>query len=35
MWHVVGEREMHTGLWWGNLSKEDGLDDLGIDGIVL
>lgn len=35
MWHVVGGREMHAGFWWGNLTKGDNLEDLGIDGVVL
>jgi len=23
MWHSWGKREMHTGVWQGNLNKED------------
>jgi len=35
MWHVVGGREMHAGFWWGNLTKGDDLEELGIDRVVL
>jgi hypothetical protein len=32
----VGGREMHTGLWWGNLKERDHLAGIGIDeGIIL
>jgi hypothetical protein len=34
MWHVW-RREVHTGVWWGDLSENDHLEDLGVDGRVL
>jgi hypothetical protein len=31
MQHVWGRGEVHKGFWWGDLSKEDTLEDPGID----
>jgi hypothetical protein len=28
-------REMHTGVWWGNLKKRDHLEDLGLKVRIL
>jgi len=28
----MGEGEVYTGLWWGNLKERDHLDNPGIDG---
>jgi hypothetical protein len=28
-------REVHTGLWWGDLKERDRLEDLCVDGIVI
>jgi hypothetical protein len=30
VWYVWG-REVHTGLWWGNLGDRDRLEDIGLD----
>jgi hypothetical protein len=30
MWYVWGSKEIHTGLWWGNLKETDFLE--GTDG---
>jgi hypothetical protein len=35
MWHVQGRGEVHTGFWWGNLSKRDQFEDLGIGGRII
>jgi hypothetical protein len=35
MWHVWGRGEAHTGLWWGNLTEGDHLEDPGIDGRII
>jgi hypothetical protein len=35
MWHVWGEREVHTGFWWGDLGEGDHLGDPGVDGRVI
>jgi hypothetical protein len=32
MWHVWGRREVHTGLWEGDLREGDHLGDPGVDG---
>jgi hypothetical protein len=31
----VGEREVHTGFWWGDLREGDHLIDPGIDGRII
>jgi len=31
MWHVWGRREVHTGVWWGNLRRGDDLEVLVVD----
>jgi hypothetical protein len=31
----MGEREVHTGLWWGHLRDRDHLGDPGIDGRII
>jgi hypothetical protein len=28
----MGEREVHTGIWWGNLKGIDHLEDPGVVG---
>jgi len=33
MWHVWGRGEVLIGLWLGDLSERDYLEDLGIDGM--
>jgi hypothetical protein len=33
MWYVWGRREIHTGLWWGNLKETDHLE--GIYGRII
>jgi hypothetical protein len=30
-----GEREAHTGFWWGDLRKGDHLRDPGVDGKII
>ena len=35
MWHVWGTGEVHTGLWWGNLTEGDHLKDPGVDGRII
>jgi hypothetical protein len=32
MWHVQGRRELHKGLWWGDLKKRRHFKGLGING---
>jgi hypothetical protein len=31
----MGEREAHTGFWWGNLREHDNLEDPAIDGRII
>jgi hypothetical protein len=31
----MGEIEVYTGFWWGNLRERDHLGDPGIDGRVI
>jgi hypothetical protein len=35
MWNVWGRREMHRGLWWGDLRERDYLKDLGVEGSII
>jgi hypothetical protein len=35
MWHVWGRREIHTGVWWGNLKERAHLSDVGVDGRII
>jgi len=30
----IGRGEMHTGFWWGNMSKRDYLEDPDVDGRI-
>ena len=32
MWHVWGRREVHIGLWWGDLRERRHFKGLGING---
>ena len=32
MWHVLGGKQMHTGIWWGKLNEREYLEDLSING---
>ena len=31
----IGEGEVHTGFWWGNLRERDHLEDRIIDGRII
>jgi len=31
----MGRREVHTGIWWGNLRERDHLEDPGVDGRII
>jgi hypothetical protein len=31
----IGEKEVHTGFWWGNVRERDHVEDPGIDGRIL
>jgi hypothetical protein len=31
----MGRGEVHTGLWWGNLTEINHLEDLGVDGKII
>jgi hypothetical protein len=33
--HNGGRRDVHTGLWWGNLKEEYCWGDKGIDGRII
>jgi hypothetical protein len=35
MWHVWGRGEVHTGLYWGNLSEGDHWKDPCVDGRII
>jgi hypothetical protein len=31
----MGERDVHTGFWWGNLKEEFHLEDPGVNGRII
>jgi hypothetical protein len=31
----MGKREVHTGIWWGDLREGDHLGDPGVDGRII
>jgi hypothetical protein len=31
----MGEGEVYTGLWWGNLRERDHLENPGVDGRIV
>jgi len=31
----MGEGEVHTGFWWGNLKERDHWEDLSVDGRII
>jgi len=35
MWRVWSRKEMHAGLWWGNLKERDHVEDTGVDGSLI
>jgi hypothetical protein len=35
MWHLWKTREVHTGIWWGDLRERDYLEDLGVGGRMI
>jgi len=35
MWHIWGSEEVHTGFQWGEVSKTDHWEELGIDGRII
>jgi len=35
MWHVWGRREVHNGLWWGDLMERDHMEDLVVGWRVI
>jgi hypothetical protein len=35
MWHVWEKREVHIGLWWGNLMERGHLEGVGVDGKII
>jgi hypothetical protein len=35
MYNVWGKDVVHTGFWWGNLSKGDHFEDPGTDGRII
>jgi hypothetical protein len=35
MWSIWVRAEVHTGLWWGNVSEGDHMEDLGLDGRII
>jgi len=35
MWHKWETGEVHTGVWWGDLTEGGHLEDVGIDGRLI
>ena len=35
MWRGGGERNLRTGLFWGNVKRRNHFEDLGVDGYVI
>jgi hypothetical protein len=35
MWNAQKTREVHTGIWWGDLKERSHFEDLGVDGRVI
>jgi hypothetical protein len=33
--YFIGEREVHTEFWWGDLTEGDHLGDPGVDGRII
>ena len=31
----MGDREVHTGFWWGDVMERDHLEDVGVDGRII
>jgi len=31
----IGDREVHTGFWWGDVMERDHLEDIRVDGRVI
>ena len=31
----TGDRKVHTGFWWGDLSGRGHLEDMGVEGMII
>jgi hypothetical protein len=35
MWNVQKTREVHTGIWWGDVKESGHFENLGLDGRII